>query len=327
MRLKTFCSLFCAVFSSTLAFANTCQDALNLFDRGLWSEAYKIASAVDLRYSNISDRCEFVMAASEPKAFSRIAKLELFIKKHPHSALLAKARYEAASTMWLLGDTGGALDKLARDVEVVNSSETEALLAFLLFSKAHEAPARLWLKRARSNSTDQFISDLLDLYILKHEFSFMSSEECASEVVNLLRNGTVDESVAMGLAEKAHAFSNNQTASLRFYIATNGLDEIASAGVNTLGLKEYVEGSKNHPTKRCLLIEFEGEESKAIESALWVWLKERGIEAKYSDDKRSIVVGPYVYEEAERIKMELEKFFDLQSKIGACPRKENSGGK
>lgn len=275
----------------------------------------------------MSDRCEFVIAASEQKAFSRVVKLELFINKYPSSELLSQARYEQALTLWLLGDVGGALDKFARNAEIINSYESEALLAFLLFSKALKQQAQLWLKRARHDSSDELISDLLDLYILKSDFEFTSPQRCASEVARLLRRGTVDEAIAINLAERAHALSNNQTASLRFHIALNGFDEIAKAGVDKLGIKEYEESPKMRLERKCLLVEIEGEHSEPIENALLVWLKERGIESKYFDDKGNIVIGPYAYEEIERMRMELEKFFDLRPEIGACPKKANNGGK
>jgi len=327
MSPKHLAAILLTLFFSISARADPCENAFELYKNGLWEESLKAAISADLKSSGSKEKCEFVLAASEKKAFNRIAKLELFIKKHPRSELLPVARYEIASAEWLLGDVGGALDKLARDTAGFDSFEAETILAFSLLAKAHKDQAVSWFKRARSDCKEQFISDMLDLYIVDCEFELVSSKECASQVVKLLRENSVDEKAAMGLAEKAHAFSANQTASLRFYIAANGFDQIAQAGFKMLGLDQYAGSSATRPRKRCIIIDLKAEEIGPVESALWVWLKERKIEARYGDDRGNIVIGPYDYEDAEALRMEIERFFDLKPKIAVCPKKGNNDGR
>ncbi|HDH97326.1 MAG TPA: hypothetical protein ENF73_06345 [Proteobacteria bacterium] len=307
--------------SVPVAASELCRTAFGMYESGAWDRAR--AALADAAPGEIADDevCEFVLAATEPMAFVRIARLKLFVDRHRTSELVSRARSELVATMWLLGDTGGALGEIARGLNDAASCEETAILAASLVSSGFADQALVWFRRAREACGRQPFADLLKLYALKLDCERATdASRCAREAAKLLACGDVDGRAARRIVASSRGSQLDGYSDLRLYLLLNGYDERAMFGVEKLGLLGYIAGGFGDGL-RCLIVDVRGEEFVPVRDVLWLWLKERGLEAVRADGGDRIAIGPVSYGQAERIRSELKRLFDLDSRLGSCPRK------
>jgi len=275
---------------------------------------------VNFDEGDAGERCEFVLAATESKAFVRVARLKLFLERHPESELASLATSEIAAAMWLLGDAGGAILGLACGTDRINTFEAESVLAASLMAVGHGRQAQAWFERAKADCSERFLADLTQLYVLNSECSRRVLAECGRGAAKLLACRNVDERVARKIVAAAQKTRSDGVSDLRTYLLLNGYDESAMFWLERVGLLGYIAGS-SVVGDRCLLIKTDDDDFLPIRDAFWLWLKERGFEARHVGGGMT-VIGPRSYEQMERLKSEVARLFGLESRLGSCPKED-----
>jgi len=310
-------SALLVLFLISFAAADVCTDALDAYERGHWSEARELASSSDGAKDAVV--CEFVLAAAESKAFARAAKLDLFAERHPNSTLASRARIEAARTLWLLGDVGGALSRFAGDADGARACSDAALIGVSLLVTGHGRQAGSWFARAGGRCEDAALSALVGTYELYADCGHGDGERCVSRAARLVSSARTDMAFVRGVLDAGVSPDLKDAAALRLYLLLRGYDEAAMFATERLGLLGYIAG-RPWMAKRCLVIETGGGDFLPVEDAFWLWARNRGLEVRAVDGPDRVVVGPESYEELERLKLEIKRLFGLVSRIRPCPK-------